>query len=64
MGTGAFTSALVSYLNNGTAVPMTIVMACCALVSFTIVVIGGRIIRNKATAEEVQEETAEMMITS
>lgn len=64
MGIGAFTSALVSYLNNGTAVPMTVVMACCAIVSFTILLIGGRIIRNKATAEEVQEETAEMMMTS
>lgn len=64
MGIGAFTSVLVSYLNDGTAVPMTIVMACCALVSFSILMIGGRIIRRKATVEEVQEETAEMMITS
>ncbi len=64
MGIGAFTSATVSFLNNGTALPMTLVMACCALVSFTILVIGGRIIRNKATSEEVQEETTEMIITS
>lgn len=64
MGIGAFTSALVSYLNNGTDVPMTVVMACCALVSFIIVMTGGRIIKNKATAEEVQEESAEMFITS
>jgi DHA1 family bicyclomycin/chloramphenicol resistance-like MFS transporter len=64
MGIGAFTSALVSYLNDGTPIPMTIVMACCALVSVIIVITGGRIIRNKATAEEVQEETAEMIITS
>ncbi|WP_018616718.1 Bcr/CflA family multidrug efflux MFS transporter [Segetibacter koreensis] len=64
MGIGAFTSALVSYLNDGTAVPMTIVMACCALISFTILIIGSRIIRNKATRQEVQEETAEMIITS
>ncbi len=64
MGAGAFTSALVSYLNNGTAVPMTMVMACCALLSFTILLIGGRIIRSKVTVEEVQEETAEMIMTS
>ena len=64
MGIGAFTSALVSYLNNGTALPMTGVMAGCALVSFTILLIGGKIIRNKAFAEEAQEETAEMMMTS
>lgn len=64
MGIGAFTSATVSFLSNGTALPMTLVMACCALVSFTILMIGGRIIRNKATSEEVQEETTEMIITS
>jgi DHA1 family bicyclomycin/chloramphenicol resistance-like MFS transporter len=64
MGIGACTSALVSYLNNGTTLPMTAVMGCCAIVSFTILMLGGRIIRNKATAEEVQEETTEMMITS
>jgi DHA1 family bicyclomycin/chloramphenicol resistance-like MFS transporter len=64
MGIGAFTSALVSYSNDGTAIPMTIVMACCALSSFTILMIGGRIIRNKAAAEKVQEGTAEMIATS
>ena len=64
MGIGAFTSALVSYLNNGTPIPMTVVMACCALLSFTITMIGGRIVRNKTTAEETQEESAEMIITS
>lgn len=64
MGIGAFTSALVSYLNDGTALPMTGVMAGCALLSFTILMIGGRIIRNKATAQAVQEEAAEMMMTS
>ncbi len=64
MGAGAFTSALVSYLNNGTAVPMTVVMSCCALLSFTILMVGSKVIRNRATTEEVQEETAEMMVTS
>lgn len=64
MGMGAFTSALVSYLANDTAIPMTVVMACCALISFVIVMMGARIIRNKTTVEEVQEETTEMMVTS
>lgn len=64
MGIGALTSALVSYLNNGTAIPMTIVMASCALLSFAIVMIGGRIVRNKTTIEDVQKESAEMLITS
>ncbi|MDB5246454.1 MAG: multidrug effflux transporter [Segetibacter sp.] len=64
MGVGAFTSALVSLLSNGTALPMTGVMACCAIISFSIVMIGGRIIRNRPTVKETQEESAEMMITS
>lgn len=64
MGIGAFSSALVSYLNNGTALPMTGVMACCALSSFTILSVGGRIIKNKASAEKMQEETTEMIATS
>jgi DHA1 family bicyclomycin/chloramphenicol resistance-like MFS transporter len=64
MGIGAFTSALVSYLTNGTAVPMTGVMACCALTAFIILVVGGRIIRSKMSVAQAQEETAEMLITS
>jgi len=64
MGIGAFTSAMVSYLTNGTAVPMTVVMMCCALTGFTILLVGGKIIRNKTSTESVQEEAAEMMITT
>lgn len=64
MGIGACTSALVGYLNNGTALPMAIVMACCALISFSILIIGTKIIRNRTTAAEAQEETTEMIITS
>jgi hypothetical protein len=36
----AFTSALVSILNNGTALPMTGVMAACAVSAFIISIIG------------------------
>ncbi len=64
MGIGALASALVSYLANGTALPMTGVMAFCAITSFTVLLTGGSIIRNKTTANQVQEETAEMVITS
>jgi len=42
MSIGALTSATVSFLNNHTALPMTGVMAACALVSFTILLIGGK----------------------
>jgi len=64
MGIGALSSATVSYLTNGTALPMTGVMACCATISFIIVLIGGRIIKRKPSIEKTQEESAEMAITS
>jgi len=64
MGIGAFTSAMVSYLNNGTAIPMAGVMASCAFCAFLILIIGGKMIRSKTSAEKVQEESAEMLITS
>lgn len=63
MGIGACTSATVSFLSNHTALPMSGVMAGCAIVSFTILLIGRRIIFKKATAALVQQETAEMMST-
>jgi len=62
MGIGAFTSALVSYLSNQTTLPMTGVMAGCAITSFSILMIGGKIIRYKATLAEVEEETVDMIV--
>ncbi len=64
MSIGAFTSAVVSILHNRTALPMTGVMACCALLSFSILMIGSRIIRYRASTEEVEEESVEMISTS
>jgi DHA1 family bicyclomycin/chloramphenicol resistance-like MFS transporter len=64
MGIGAFTSALVSMLSNGTAMPMTGVMACCAITSFAILMIGSRIIRYKASKESVAEESVDMICNS
>jgi MFS transporter, DHA1 family, multidrug resistance protein len=64
MSIGALTSAIVSVLHNHTALPMTGVMACCALLSFVIVMIGSRIIRYRASIEEVEEQSAEMISTS
>lgn len=64
MGIGAFTSALVSYLNDGTAVPMAGVMGSCALTAFTILILGGKIIRDRATRQQVKEESAQMMVSS
>lgn len=57
----ASTSAVVSLLSNHTALPMAGVMAGCALSSFTILMIGTKIIRHKATIEDVEEESIDMM---
>jgi MFS transporter, DHA1 family, multidrug resistance protein len=64
MSLGACTAALVSLLQNHTALPMTGVMACCAATSFSILLIGRRFISYRATIEEVEEQTAELMTTS
>lgn len=42
LGIGAISTALVSILNNGTAIPMAAVMCACAVCSFTILLIGRR----------------------
>jgi MFS transporter, DHA1 family, multidrug resistance protein len=64
MGVGTLTSALVSILNNKTALPMTGVMAACAISSFTVLMIGRRIIQYKTSILDVEEQTAEMISTS
>jgi len=61
---GAFTSALVSYLQNHSALPMTSVMACCAITSFSVFTIGRKMIRYHASIIEVEEQSAEMISTS
>lgn len=64
MSIGAFTSAIVSVLHNHTALPMTGVMACCAALSFIIVMIGHRIIRYRASMSAVEEQSADMLSSS
>ncbi|MEP7111431.1 MAG: multidrug effflux MFS transporter [Ferruginibacter sp.] len=64
MGSGAFTAALVSLLSNHTAVPMTGVMACCSILSFCILMIGGKIIRYQTNLNKVEEETVDMICNS
>ncbi len=63
LGIGALSSALVSFLHNDTALPMAGVMACCALLSFIVLTLGRKVIY-RTNIESVQEESAEMMITS
>lgn len=62
MGIGALTSATVSFLSNHTALPMTGVMAGCALISFSILMIGSKVIRHKARTDQVEEEAVEMIM--
>ena len=41
MAIGAFSSAMVSYFNNGSALPMTGVMALCAIISLIVLLTGN-----------------------
>ena len=63
MGIGAGTSALVSLLQNNTALPMTGVMACCAVTALSVFSFGRKIITRQATIEEIEEEDVEMIST-
>jgi DHA1 family bicyclomycin/chloramphenicol resistance-like MFS transporter len=64
MSIGSLATVMVSLLSNHTALPMTGVMACCAISSFTILSFGRRFIRYKANVIEVEEQAAEMISAS
>jgi DHA1 family bicyclomycin/chloramphenicol resistance-like MFS transporter len=61
---GALTSGLVSILTNNTSLPMAGVMTGCAIVSFSVLLIGRKRIVYESTTIEVREESTEMMSTS
>ena len=63
MSVGALSSAMVNVFANDTAIPMTVVMCSCSLLSFTTLMLGGRIIKYKARMADVEEESAEMIST-
>jgi len=63
MGIGECTSALVSVLQNHTALPMTGVMACCAITALSVFSLGRKIIIQRASIEAVEEEDVEMIST-
>jgi DHA1 family bicyclomycin/chloramphenicol resistance-like MFS transporter len=63
MSIGACTSALVSLLQNHTALPMTGIMAACALAATAVFNLGRRVIVQRASLEEVEEEDVEMIST-
>jgi MFS transporter, DHA1 family, multidrug resistance protein len=48
LGIGAISTALVSILSNGTAMPMAAVMCVCAISSFVVLMIGRRVINSTA----------------
>lgn len=64
LAVGALTSGLVSFLTNDTALPMSGMMAACALLSLCVLLMGRKVIRYNATPFKIQEETAEMISTS
>jgi DHA1 family bicyclomycin/chloramphenicol resistance-like MFS transporter len=61
MGFGAVASALVGIINNGTAVPMTAVMAGCALLGLLILSMGRKHIDYKSSIEDVNEQAFELI---
>jgi MFS transporter, DHA1 family, multidrug resistance protein len=63
MGIGAGASALVSLLQNHTALPMTGVMAFCSAAALSIFFLGRKIIIQRAGPEAIEEEDVEMIST-
>src|SRR6185369_2417660 len=63
MSIGACTSALVSILQNHTALPMTGVMACCAISALSVFSFGKRVIAQRASRQIIEEEEVEMIST-
>lgn len=58
MGIGAFASAMVSVFFNGTAIPMTGIMAMCTISSFAMLYIGNKIIGARKTATKATTQEA------
>lgn len=63
MAVGAGASALVSLLQNHTAVPMSSVMAFCSIGALAVFMLGRKIILNVTTAEAALEAEVEMIST-
>jgi len=64
MGIGTLSSAMVSMLSNGTALPMAAVMAGCSGMALMALLTGSKKISYRASVELVEEESAEMISTS
>jgi MFS transporter, DHA1 family, multidrug resistance protein len=62
MAMGGLTSAAVSLLHNGTALPMVGVMMLCALGGLVVLLIGRRSTRYRAREEDLEEEASRTII--
>ncbi len=61
MGIGAMASAAVGFLNNGTTLPLTSVMASSVLIGYIILLFGRRKIRIASRRSDVEEQTLDMI---
>ena len=61
MGFGALASAFVGLINNGTTLPMTGVMAGCALLGLIILSLGRKRLDYKSRIEDVEEQAFEQL---
>jgi MFS transporter, DHA1 family, multidrug resistance protein len=61
MAFGAAASAAVGWLNNGTALPMSSVMAGCAITGLLVLIVGHRQIEYRSRQEDVEEQAFEMI---
>jgi MFS transporter, DHA1 family, multidrug resistance protein len=61
MGFGAVASAMVGVFFNNTALPMTGVMAACAVLAFLILLFGRKQIFYKAKQQDVQEQAFDLI---
>lgn len=63
MSVGAGASVLVSWLQNDTSLPMTLVMACCSVIAFAVFSWGRKIIIYQAGKDIIEREDVEMIST-
>lgn len=61
MGMGAIASAMVGVFFNSTALPMTGVMAACAVIALLILAFGQRKIRYNARVEDIEEQAVDLV---
>jgi DHA1 family bicyclomycin/chloramphenicol resistance-like MFS transporter len=61
MALGAGSSALVGILSNGTAMPMTAVMAGCSIGAVLILMLGRRAMLYRSKLQDVEEQSYELI---